>query len=80
MERLSGLCEAASRVGVDLTKRYGHCNPKQAGEVAREAGARSLWLTHYSGHDGVEVMCDDARASGYEGALRVACDGDEVVW
>lgn len=74
------VCEAASRVGVDLTKRYGHCNPKQAGEVAREAGARSLWLTHYSGHDGVEVMCDDARASGYEGALRVACDGDELVW
>lgn len=74
------VCEAAARVGVDLSLRYGHCNPRQAAAVAREAGAKALWLTHYSGHDGADAMRDDARASGYEGALRIADDGDEATW
>ncbi|MCF0136874.1 MAG: ribonuclease Z [Oscillospiraceae bacterium] len=31
-----------------LAERYGHCTFTQAAETARAAGARRLWLTHYS--------------------------------
>lgn len=74
------VCEAAARVGQDMSTTYGHCNPRQAGAVARAAGAARLWLTHYSGHDGHDAMLADARASGYAGDVRVAGDGDDVRW
>ncbi len=71
------LCEASSRVGQDMSA-YGHLSPRQAGEVACQAGARRLVLTHYSGHDSDEAMLDDARASGFGGVVEVGHDGDEV--
>lgn len=75
------VCEAAARIGDDaVATRYGHCTPRQAGAVAREAHATRLWLTHYSGHDTVAAMTDDAHAAGYEGLLHVADDGDAVRW
>ncbi len=74
------VCEAASRVGRDLSRSYGHCNPRQAAEVARDAGARALWLTHYTGHDEEDVMLRDAREGRYDGELRVARDGDRAAW
>jgi ribonuclease BN (tRNA processing enzyme) len=70
------LCEAAARVGDDARMRDRHLTPRQAGEAARLAGVRSLRLTHYDGRDAVPRMCADARASGYEGDLAVAADGD----
>lgn len=74
------VCEAASRVGVDLTKRYGHCNPHQAASVARDARAKTLWLTHYSGHDTADAMLSDARSAGFAGVLHIAGDGDSIAW
>lgn len=74
------VCEAASRVGEDLSGSYGHLNPRQAADVARRAGARALWLTHYSGRDAPAAMLDDAREGGYAGDLRVATDRDATAW
>lgn len=69
------ICDAAARVGEDLSEKAGHCNPKQAGEAAREARAKVLVLTHYTGDDTEEAMVADARASGYDGEVIVAVDG-----
>ncbi len=72
------VCEAASRIGVDMAHDYGHLTPAQAGAVALSAGAKRLLLTHHTGLDLDDAMLEDARSSGYRGELRVAHDGD--VW
>jgi ribonuclease BN (tRNA processing enzyme) len=72
------VCEASTRVGSDSARSYGHLNPRQAGEVARAAGARSLLLTHYTGLDAESAMLEDARRSGYGGGLALAFDGQRV--
>lgn len=69
------VCDASARVGQDLSDGAGHCNPRQAGEAAREAGAKTLLLTHHTGEDHHAAMTDDARASGYAGRVIVADDG-----
>ena len=74
------VCEAAARVGDDQRMRHRHLTPRQAGDIARRAGARALWLTHYDGRDPEAVMLEDARASGYAGTIRVAQDGDHAVF
>ncbi|MCC6647494.1 MAG: MBL fold metallo-hydrolase [Polyangiaceae bacterium] len=71
------VCEASARIGQDLSA-YGHLSPRQAGEIARAAGARSLLLTHYSGLDPAAAMVEDARASGYAGWITVLTDGQIV--
>ncbi len=71
------ICEASARVGdEDSATAYGHLNPRQAASVAKEAGARHLVLTHYSGADSEEDMLADARKSGYTGEITIARDGD----
>ena len=70
------VCEASTRIGEDMARGYGHLSPIQAGAVARDAGARSLVLTHHTGLDADEAMLVDCRASGYGGPTRVARDGD----
>jgi ribonuclease BN (tRNA processing enzyme) len=70
------VCEASARVGTDLSKQYGHCNPRQAGDVARMARAHRVWLTHYSGQDSDSAVLSDASLSGFSGEIRVAHDGD----
>jgi ribonuclease BN (tRNA processing enzyme) len=72
------LCEASARVGHDMSA-YGHLGPRQAGEIARAAGARHLVLTHYHGTDAAEAIEADARASGFAGALDVAADGTVIL-
>ncbi len=71
------VCEASSRIGEDMSD-YGHLSPRQAGEIAREAGAAALLLTHYSGLDPVAAMLEDARASGYAGHVVALTDGQIV--
>lgn len=71
------ICEASARVGNEQSARtYGHLNPRQAGKIALEAGARHLVLTHYSGADSDEVMIEDCRQSGFGGQIIIAKDGD----
>lgn len=71
------VCEGAARVGA-TAMRGRHLTPREAGDIARRAGVKSLWLTHYDGRDGDAAMIADARASGFVGALRVARDGDDA--
>lgn len=71
------VCEASTRVGGDMSQ-YGHLSPRQAGDVARAAGARALLLTHYSGFDADEAIARDARASGFAGPIVVLVDGQIV--
>lgn len=71
------LCESAARVG-STSMRARHLTPREAGEAARRAGVRSLWLTHYDGRDGEAAMLDDARASGFAGEIHVARDGERA--
>ncbi len=49
-------------------------------EYALHPFAKTLWLTHYSGHDSAEAMLSDARSAGFDGALHVAGDGDSIAW
>lgn len=67
------LCEASSEVGL-RESRYGHLTPRWAAEIAKEAGAKSLLLTHYSGLDSEDLMLSDARSSGYRGSISLAKD------
>jgi ribonuclease BN (tRNA processing enzyme) len=63
-------------VGEDISRTYGHLNPRQACDVAREAGAARVVLTHYAGLDAESAMMDDARGSGFAGEISLARDGD----
>lgn len=71
------VCEASARIGEDLSA-YGHLSPRQAGEVARLAGARALLLTHTSGLDPDDALVEEARASGYRGWIVALTDGHIV--
>lgn len=71
------VCEASARLGEDLSE-YGHLSPRQAGEIARDAGAKALLLTHYSGLDPAEALVADARASGFRGEIVALTDGQIV--
>lgn len=72
------LCEASSAVGVDMARTYGHLNPRQAADVARQAGARRLVLTHYTGLEPDTLLLEDAARSGFSGEIRVGHDGEEL--
>lgn len=57
------VCEATFRTGEeDLAEEHGHLTAGQAAELARDAGARRLVLTHFSQrHPDREGFADDAR-------------------
>ncbi|HEU4534671.1 MAG TPA: MBL fold metallo-hydrolase, partial [Polyangiaceae bacterium] len=75
------LCEASSRVGDEaMAHGYGHLNPRQAATLAREAGAKRVVLTHYSGADGDDAMLADARAAAPELPVAIAHDGERVTF
>lgn len=73
------VCEASSRIGVDMAHGYGHLTPRQAADVAQDASAKRLLLTHHTGLDTDAAMLADARSGGFDGELRVAHDGDAWV-
>lgn len=55
----------------------GHLTPRQAGELAEEAGGVShLILTHYWGHIPAETMTAEAEAVFESGTVSVATEGD----
>lgn len=66
------LCEASALAG--NPSDAGHLNPKDAAEVAARAGSKRLVITHYSGHDSVDVIAQDARGSSFTGKIDVATD------
>ncbi|MCU0683731.1 MAG: MBL fold metallo-hydrolase [Polyangiaceae bacterium] len=75
------LCEASARVGDEAMGRgYGHLNPRQAAELATEAGAKLVVLTHYSGADPDEAMLDDARSEAPSLPVQIAHDGERIVF
>jgi ribonuclease BN (tRNA processing enzyme) len=75
------LCEASARVGDDaMATGYGHLNPRQAAALARDAGARLVVLTHYSGADSDEALVADARGAAPDLPVRVAHDGERIAF
>lgn len=71
------ICEASAQIGNEASARtYGHLNPRQAGEIARDAQVKHLVLTHYSGLDSDEAMIADCRKSGFKGRITIAKDGE----
>ena len=58
------VCESTYVSGEEaLAEQYAHLTAAQAAAIARDAGARQLVLTHYSGrHPDETVFADDARA------------------
>jgi ribonuclease BN (tRNA processing enzyme) len=72
------ICEAGARVGDAAAGQpggYGHLNPLQAGEIARQARVKHLVLTHYSGADSSGDMITQVRSTGFGRQLSVAVDG-----
>lgn len=72
------IADCSTRIGEDYVHGYGHMTPKQCGELAKRAGVKTLWMTHYSGLDSEASMIEDAKTSGYTGTVIVATDG--LIW
>ncbi|MDP3741372.1 MAG: MBL fold metallo-hydrolase [bacterium] len=74
------LCEASARIGNNqAASNYGHLNPFQAGQIAKEAHVKKLILFHYTGLDSDEAMVVDCRRSGFEGEIVIGKDNQEFV-
>jgi ribonuclease BN (tRNA processing enzyme) len=71
------LCEAALGASGRENGERGHMNAREAGEMARRAGARHLILTHYSS-SASPVDLRDAAAQAFSGPITVADDGVEI--
>lgn len=60
-------------------RAHGHLTAKQAGIIAREAGARRLVLTHFSQRYGsTKPFVEEARSAWPEGDIVAVRDGDRV--
>lgn len=69
------ICECSAGVGhPEAAFDYGHLTPRQAGEIALEAGVKKLVFFHYTGLDPDEAILADCRASGFEGEIAVGKD------
>jgi ribonuclease Z len=55
----------------------GHSSAEQAGEVARLANARSLWLIHYTPGEDTNALINQAGIH-FKGPIHVAVDGDKI--
>lgn len=67
------VCEASTRIGQD-GKAYGHLNPYEAGDIAKQSDVKHLVLFHYQGFDSDEAMIEDVRRSGYQGEVTIGKD------
>lgn len=72
------LCEASVHIGKDKTETSGHMNPYQAGFIAKDAGVKELWLTHYWGKDSDEGMIKEVESSGVKGKTYVVKDHEKL--
>jgi ribonuclease BN (tRNA processing enzyme) len=69
------VCEATATIGDETSSaNWGHLNPRQAGEIAKEAGAKKLILFHYTGKDSEEAMIANCKLSEYEGEIIIGKD------
>ncbi len=69
------ICECSSRVGdFEGSTGYGHLNPYEAGELAKQGGVKEMVLVHYTGFDTDDEIMKECRRSGYEGKLMVGKD------
>jgi len=73
------LCEASSDVGEDKSTTSGHLNPYQAGKLARKAGVKKLFLTHYSGKDSKDKIIKSCKKAGFKGEILVVVDGEKLL-
>jgi ribonuclease BN (tRNA processing enzyme) len=70
------ISDCSMPIGQEYVGGYGHMGPRQGGELARAAAAKTLWLTHYFDVDPHDAMANEAHATGFQGVTRVALDGD----
>lgn len=64
------LCEAALEVRT-TPKQYGHLTAREAGEIAADAGAKKLLLTHFWEHFDLAKMLSEARGV-FKGQVEIA--------
>ncbi len=67
------LCEAALGLGSEAGER-GHASAEEAGEMAQQAGARQLVLTHYGAGETTDALVAAAKRR-FSGPVSVAEDG-----
>lgn len=72
------LCECSADIGQDKSTTSGHLNPYQAGELAKKANVKKLWLTHYSGRDSPVAIVRECQRAGFLGEISVVKDGDKL--
>ena len=71
------LCEAALGLASEDGPERGHLSAVEAGQMAQNAGARRLVLTHYGSEYAPEELADAARTV-YHGPTAAADDGTEL--
>ena len=71
------VCEASSKIGEDNSREYGHLNPFQVGNIAKQARVKKLVLFHYSGLDPDDKIIAECRRSGYKGEIVIGKDFEE---
>lgn len=67
------VCEASSPID-EQNHEYGHLNPKEAGEYAKEANVKHLVVTHYFGINSPSEILKDIQKSKFKGKVTVAKD------
>ncbi len=74
------LCEATlSPEEEEASQPRGHLSSREAGALARDAGARTLLLSHYPHSADVESMVREA-AGAFDGNVRVVDDAERIVF
>jgi ribonuclease BN (tRNA processing enzyme) len=69
------ICDATARIGdAKAPYEYGHLHPRIIGEISKEAGVKTVVMTHHTGLDSDDAMIQDCRQSGYKGEILVAAD------
>lgn len=69
------IADCSTPISKEYEGGYGHMGPQQCGRLAREAGVKSLWMTHYTGVNSAEEMEGVARATGFKGSVLAVTDG-----
>ena len=71
------ICEASLGLGTEEGRARGHLSAIEAGQLAQEAGARRLRITHY-GSEYAPGELEDAAQAVYRGPCSIADDGTEL--
>lgn len=69
------VCECTASINDNnAPTKYGHLNPRTAGDIAKQSNVKQLVLFHYTGLDSDADMLDDCRKSGFSGEIILAKD------